>query len=375
VATDNCGNADTCATTVTVIDTTPPKIKVVLSRDVLWPPNDRLVTVLASVEITDTCDPNPTFVLTSITSDQSGSGLLDGARLRNIQGAAFGTPDVEFQLRSEHSNVGDGRVYRVAYTASDVSGNAADGTVDVSVPHDQRGAALASLGFTPAGTFLDPAAPRFALVLPSVATAKLSEIPSFDAAQVPETKVYVGNTAGAIRPEERRVEDVNRDGLRDVVFFFLASGANEIAARSDAVDGPLGMHYEGGNAQTYIVPDIFALGAPTSLDGYSSRPAAEEVAVVGHPEETVFGGAYPNPFGPSVRLAFTLKQEENVSVTVYDSRGAQVRSIVSGFRRPGWYEVVWDGDDESGRALASGVYFVLLKAGEYQSTRKAILLK
>ncbi|PYQ18289.1 MAG: hypothetical protein DMF79_15440, partial [Acidobacteria bacterium] len=134
-ATDASSNSNACGSPVTVQDTLPPLIQVVVSPTVLWPPNHRLVDIEAMVTATDVCDGVPTFVLTSITSNEPDNGQGDGDTTDDIQGAAFGTPDTHFQLRAERSGPGSGRVYTIVYTAMDGSGNTAQATALVRVPH------------------------------------------------------------------------------------------------------------------------------------------------------------------------------------------------------------------------------------------------
>jgi hypothetical protein len=119
-------------------DTTPPTIDVTLNRTVLWPPNHRMADIVASVNVHDACDASARFVLTSITSDEPDDRGGGGHTGDDIQGAAFGTPDVAFQLRAERDGHGDGRTYTITYTALDASGNAATKVVYVTVPHDQH---------------------------------------------------------------------------------------------------------------------------------------------------------------------------------------------------------------------------------------------
>ena len=118
-------------------DTTPPIISVTLSPDVLWPPNHKMIEISASVTISDDVDPSPTFVLTSIESNEPDNGKGDGNTVGDIQGDDLGTPDVSFQLRAERAGGGDGRIYTVTYTATDASGNSASGSATVTVPHSK----------------------------------------------------------------------------------------------------------------------------------------------------------------------------------------------------------------------------------------------
>jgi hypothetical protein len=122
------------------VDVTPPDISVTVNPDTLWPPNHKMVDIVATVTVSDVCDAAPTVVLTSVTSDEpdDAEGNGDGKTVDDIQGADIGTEDYEFQLRAERAGEGDGRVYIITYTATDASGNSASASATVVVPHDMR---------------------------------------------------------------------------------------------------------------------------------------------------------------------------------------------------------------------------------------------
>jgi hypothetical protein len=135
-ATDDSLNSSSCSAVVTVLDSTPPEIEVTLDKTSLRPPNHKLVTINASVTVTDTCDPSPTFVLTSITSNEPDNGLGDGDQPNDIQGATYGSADTTFRLRAERAGVLTDRIYTITYTGIDSSGNTTDAVVTVTVPHN-----------------------------------------------------------------------------------------------------------------------------------------------------------------------------------------------------------------------------------------------
>jgi subtilisin family serine protease len=83
----------------------------------------------------------------------------------------------------------------------------------------------------------------------------------------------------------------------------------------------------------------------------------------------------PNPFNPETRLRFTLKQADEVALRVYDVQGRLVRTIAEGFRERGPHELPWDGSDNAGRRLPSGVYFVALTADGNVMTRKLVIIR
>lgn len=114
-----------------VEDDEPPEIYVRVSPTLLWPPNHKLVTVIADVVVNDDVDAEPVVTLVSITCD-------DGCALeKDVAGASIGTDDRVFELRAERSGSGKGRTYAVTYAATDSADNQTTASATVLVPHDQ----------------------------------------------------------------------------------------------------------------------------------------------------------------------------------------------------------------------------------------------
>jgi len=136
--TDSQGASSTAGTVVTVRDTTPPTLTLTADHDVLWPPNHRLVPVRLMWQVSDLCDPAASARLVSVIAsepdDAPGDG--DGRTTGDIAGADGGTPDAEILLRAERSSAGSGRVYEIAGSARDASGNQTSVLATVRVPHD-----------------------------------------------------------------------------------------------------------------------------------------------------------------------------------------------------------------------------------------------
>jgi hypothetical protein len=91
--------------------------------------------------------------------------------------------------------------------------------------------------------------------------------------------------------------------------------------------------------------------------------------------ETALGQNIPNPFNPTTQIPFTLAQAGEVSVRIYDVRGALVATPHSGELGAGVHSVNWDGRDNSGRPVASGMYVYTLTAGGNRFKKKMMLLK
>jgi hypothetical protein len=379
-ATDYCGFSSSADATVDVIDVTPPEITVVLDRTALWPPNHKMVTVCAAVEVTDNCDPNPTFVLESATSDEPDNGHGDGNTDNDIQGADTETADICVDLRSERQGGGDGRVYTIVYRATDASGNEAWATVTVDVPHDQGANAMASSGFIADGSGFSPLTDRFAVIIPSV--------DGLDATAIDRSQIYFGNTAGVEQPVEIRVVELQNDGRPDLALFFTVEGALAIMKPGDdgfeddkmakgQNDGTLGVHFVSATGVNYLVTDVLALGTPVDMPGIwmDTPPPILETPKPALPSETALTSIHPNPFNPQTTVAFSLASDGLVRIAIYDVRGTLIRRLTDEVMSAGDHTAVWNGIDDAGRPAASGIYFVRMIAGNYSETKKIVMLK
>jgi len=84
---------------------------------------------------------------------------------------------------------------------------------------------------------------------------------------------------------------------------------------------------------------------------------------------------YPNPFNPTTTISFALPEQSLVRLTVFDIRGKEVVMLEDAAKPPGTYEAQWNGVDQSGNPLSTGMYFCRLQAGNYNKTIKMVYLK
>ncbi len=84
---------------------------------------------------------------------------------------------------------------------------------------------------------------------------------------------------------------------------------------------------------------------------------------------------YPNPFNPETKLEFTLSKDCFVRLDIYNILGKRIRTLVDGYLTAGYKTVNWDGKDDNGNEVPTGVYFYRIKAGEFTQAKKMILLK
>jgi hypothetical protein len=83
----------------------------------------------------------------------------------------------------------------------------------------------------------------------------------------------------------------------------------------------------------------------------------------------------PNPFNPTTTIRFTIPEDGYVKLTVYDAAGRQVRALVNGQLRANFYKVEWNGKNDAGRQVSSGVYFYRIQAGSHVQSKKMLLLR
>ena len=93
------------------------------------------------------------------------------------------------------------------------------------------------------------------------------------------------------------------------------------------------------------------------------------------PREFTMGQNYPNPFNPSTTINVMLAIRSDITLTLYDVLGREVRRFVYEQVPPGVQQFVWDGKDEQGRSVASGVYLYRLNASGYSQTKKMLLVR
>ena len=84
---------------------------------------------------------------------------------------------------------------------------------------------------------------------------------------------------------------------------------------------------------------------------------------------------YPNPFNPSTTIEFQLPDFTEVKITIVDILGRRVKTLARGEMNPGVHRLVWDGTDEAGRRVASGVYLYRMQAGDFTKSKKMLLVK
>lgn len=86
-------------------------------------------------------------------------------------------------------------------------------------------------------------------------------------------------------------------------------------------------------------------------------------------------GNYPNPFNPRTSISFSIPAEQNVELTIFNLKGQQVKTLFSGSIAKGEHSLLWEGKDDNGKQVGSGLYFYKLKTANKEISKKMLLLK
>ena len=172
--------------------------------------------------------------------------------------------------------------------------------------------------------------------------------------------------------------DINGDGVVSILDLVLAAGTFD-----DATAAP--------SAQPQVPETLTAVEVQGWLTDASSLEGKdpimkrgimvlEQLLVALTPKETELLANYPNPFNPETWIPYRLAEDVVVTLTIYDTVGQVVRTLNVGHQIAAVYEgrpkaIYWNGRNDVGESVASGVYFYALTAGDYSATRKMVILK
>ena len=169
--------------------------------------------------------------------------------------------------------------------------------------------------------------------------------------------------------------DVNGDGVVSILDLIrVAQGiAGSSAAPPVGTEGVDAATIEAWIAQARLEDD-------SSLAFKQGIENLEKLLASLIPEETALLTNYPNPFNPETWIPYQLAESAEVTLTIYDMNGQLVRRLAMGYQAAGMYQsrsraAYWDGRNQLGESVASGLYFYTLTAGEFTATQRMVILK
>ena len=197
--------------------------------------------------------------------------------------------------------------------------------------------------------------------------------------------VLVGSNFGKTGQNDA---DVNGDGVVNIVDLVLVAGALGNAAAAPAAHPQALAMLTAADVRGWLTQ---AQGLDlTDATTQKGVLFLEQLLLALTPKETELLPNYPNPFNPETWIPYHLAHAADVTLTIYDTKGAPVRQLDLGHQLAGYYTnrtkaAYWDGRNDSGEQVASGVYFYHLRAGrsglsvphrrDYTAVRRMVILK
>ena len=172
--------------------------------------------------------------------------------------------------------------------------------------------------------------------------------------------------------------DINGDGVVSILDLVLVAGMFEEPAAAPSTQLQIPETLTAVEVQGWLTDAVsLEVRDPIMKRGIV---VLEQLLVSLTPTETKLLANYPNPFNPETWIPYRLAEDAFVTLTIYDGSGHLVRTVEVGHRIAAVYEgrpkaVYWDGRNDVGEQVASGVYFYTLTTGDYSATRKMVILK
>ncbi len=158
--------------------------------------------------------------------------------------------------------------------------------------------------------------------------------------------------------------------------YTLQDGSGSVVFRTYAYDADyIGEPIPSGNINIYCLVNQYNTTAQVfsrMLADWAPVANDDETSV---PVTTQLLGNHPNPFNPGTTISYFTAKAEPVQIVIYNQKGQAVKTFAAQTEGKGTHSLQWDGTDNNGNALASGIYFYKMLAGKYSSTGKMVLMK
>jgi hypothetical protein len=122
----------------------------------------------------------------------------------------------------------------------------------------------------------------------------------------------------------------------------------------------------------YRLADVSFNGHQTYLDSINVQFSPNNTLI---PDHYSLKEIYPNPFNPSTNIVFGLPRSTRVRIDIYDCRGRKVIALADRDFPAGWHTLLWDSRNDSGNLLSSGLYLLVIEAGDFSARSKMLLIR
>ena len=254
----------------------------------------------------------------------------------------------------------------------------------------------------------------FTVTAPDAVVPFLSQIPGFNISNLQQTDYFIYNVMKDFIEDnspvsyysEGRVVDLaslqnplaGTEALSDVITLFDTNGSISNPKATRTLQHHLAvvsLHLQNGETKAAInglnvfQKDVRQFGDKGFISSWSTAKLTylaealqqsidpsfrKEVADL-LPDEFALSQNYPNPFNPQTQISFDLPTDANVMLSIYNILGENIRVLINGHRTAGIQTIIWDGKNNIGQDVASGIYFYKLQSNNFTETRKMSLIR
>ena len=365
VATDTCDNSVSDVQRITVQDTIPPTLT--------CPANDTIpcsgTVVFGTPDADDNCDPSPDIDIVFESTVGPVLGVTTYTRCWVATDSCGNKSDTCCQTITEKCPTG--KIAPTQATCQDFL-NGTTGDITEICYGKKKGL----VNNTAPGVFFyytKVTAPSASFTVDIVQTRSATTFPFFDVQNLDQVRLFDGNC------NTLPISFTDGGGQAHVNISGAYAGQIFIISVKYQTNSIVGTSITGNPTQDYdFHTEIGGVTVDADADGLTLRNCvggATAAGLEGNSSVAKLDANYPNPFNATTTIRYSLPQNANVELTVFNILGQKVRTLVEGEQSAGEHIAIWDSNNEQGRAVASGVYFYRLRIGDEVLVKRMSLLK
>ena len=183
----------------------------------------------------------------------------------------------------------------------------------------------------------------------------------------------VGETVVNIPAELKptKTGDYDKDGIPDLKVRFNRSGVGDLLEPLELDEVELTITGE----LTYGTPFDGTCTIRVIDKGKNGKGSMKKIAGINSPNSYGLFQNYPNPFNLETEIRYQLPNSSEVSLSIYNLMGQKIKTLINTYHSAGFYSVKWDGTNNQGMKIASGIYIYIMRAGSFVDVKKLVFIQ